>query len=103
MSEIDWTDIKHEFSLLLNLFAKNLDEPSLNEIEHFIKHDEYEMAFELLFLELFNKENLPHFDHKKVKNIALLLKVDQETVYDTDFWITFSKFINQIESQNNNE
>lgn len=103
MNEIDWSVTKEELSFLVNLLAGKIDKPSLIEIEHFIDHNEYEIAFELLFLEIFNKENLPVFDYKKAKNIALLLKLDQETVYDTDFWTNFSKFINHIENQNRND
>lgn len=59
---------------------------------HYINHDEYEMAFEGLFLEIIKHKNIPSLNIKKCQEIAVFLKLNQETVYDMEFWSKFENF-----------
>jgi hypothetical protein len=97
MNEIDWEYIKESLKAILSLVDSKLEKSLIDHIEHYIKHDEYEMAFEVLFTEIIKFENLSLIDYKKVKEIGKLLKLDKETVFDPNFWGNFISFIKKIE------
>lgn len=97
MNEIDWKYIKEKLKVFLSLVNSKLEKSLIDHIEHYIKHDEYEMAFELLFTEIIKFENLSLIDYKKAEEIGKLLKLDEETVFDPNFWGKFISFINKID------
>jgi len=70
-----------------------LDEDTVDAVRHYVIHDEYEMAFEGLFIEIMNLIKVPGIDFQKSREIALLLKLDKETVFDHNFWGKFDKYI----------
>ena len=97
MKEIDWKYIKESLEIILSLVDSKLEKHLIAHIEHYIKYDEFEMAFEVLFTEIIKLENISLIDYKKVEEIGKLLKLDKETVFDPDFWGSFISFINKIE------
>lgn len=70
-----------------------LDAKSIKFVEHYIKHAEYEMAFEGLFIEIMKIEDVPKIDLIKSRKVAKLLKLDEESVFDDGFWNKFEQYI----------
>ena len=64
-------------------------------IKHYLDHDEYETAFEYLYLEIMEREQHGTkctIGKDKAMEIALLLELDKEEWLGDDFWIKFSKW-----------
>ena len=80
--------------LKIELYTKNLlgevqhcfDLDTINGIEHYIDNSEIEMAFEGLMIEIMNLNNVPKINILEIKEIAIQLKLDKESVFDSDFW-----------------
>jgi hypothetical protein len=93
----DTNDIYVKANLLLRLvlaeYKNKLDSESISTIKHYLDHDEYEMAFEGLFLDLM-KENTC-IDKKiliECISIGKELNIDQSSVFDSEFWTKFINF-----------
>jgi hypothetical protein len=77
----------------LGILQPVVAEDAFREVKHYLDCDEYEMAFEGLFIELMQLKELPPIDLVKSRQIALLLGLDKESVFKSDFWISFERFI----------
>lgn len=88
-----WTEIKEYIEELLNESKDDFDNETINFIRHYLKHNELEMAFEALFIEIINLKKYVFLNTKKAKEIALILKLDKEPIYDFDFWKKFEGFL----------
>lgn len=89
------TDIRVEKflrDLVLKLSSK-LDREAVQAVNHYIDHDEYEMAFEGLFIEIMKFKEVLDINKKETGEIAYLLKLNEESVFESDFWSRFQKFI----------
>jgi hypothetical protein len=85
--------ISNIFSKYENLFeSKNKD-----AILHYLNYEEYEMAFELLFLELINNKINPKINIFECEKIAVQLKLNEHTIFDDNFWIKFKTYLNDCE------
>lgn len=93
LSTQELNEINNFIRKTLSLVKCDLDEESYNAVEHYLNHDEYEMAFEGLFIELIQSKSKPIIDFKNSRKIALALGLDKESVFDGDFWIKFEKFL----------
>jgi hypothetical protein len=93
-------NIKEFIQLVLKLVESKLDNESIDYVNHYINHDEYEMAFEGLFLEIMKFEKIPEIDFLKSKEIGELLKLDEESVFDFDFWNKFKYYLETTSSTN---
>lgn len=92
-SNENWNSIKAYLQLELDKQRENLEQDAIESIHHYINHDEFEMAFEGLFLEMFKMKRNALFDEKKAEEIALLLKLNRQTVFDDNFWYKFTRYI----------
>ena len=82
MATTDETIAVRDFiQAMLEEVSTILDTETRDAVSHYIDHDEYEMAFEGLFIEIMKVEVLPSLDYKKCREIAVLLRLDQE--YDS--------------------
>lgn len=88
-----WKYIKEFIQSILKTVNSKLDKESIDSVNHYVDHDEYEMAFEGLFLEIMKLEEIPKIDMLKSKEVAELLKLNEESVFDFDFWNRFNDFI----------
>lgn len=86
--------------LLREAFVCNrryLNDESVRAVTHYLNHDEYEMAFEGLFLDLM-EVNI--FENPEILEqcyiLGKLLGLDKESVFDVDFWKKFSEFVDYI-------
>lgn len=70
-----------------------LDEDSAKTIQHYLDHDEYEMAFELLILVLADlRKYPPNFVFEPWIELAKNLNLNTESVYAPDFWERFMRW-----------
>lgn len=97
MEEDEWTNVKHFIQRTLKEVESRIGQQSIDSINHYVDHDEYEMAFEILFLIIMELKDFPKIDLLKSKQMAEFLKLNEETVYDTDFWNSFISYIQKHE------
>lgn len=91
--DINWEIIDGEIRKLLGDLEMQLRKEDSEEVFHYLNYDEYEIAFELLFLCMMELPNIPNFDYCRFKEIGLTLKLNEETKYDPDFWKNFVRFV----------
>ena len=84
---MDEYKIKNEIEHLFNNYKKLFDDETNESINHYLNHDEYEMAFEGLFIEIM-KTNV-WISKKSILfyiDIGIQLSLDKESVFEQDFW-----------------
>ncbi len=59
MENVDWNYILSFIKTTLKIVESKLNSKSIEMIEHYLNHDEYEMAFEILFIEIMKLEEVP--------------------------------------------
>jgi hypothetical protein len=70
----------------------------LEGVMHYLEHGEYEMSFEGLVIELMKLEVYPDgFNFSEWKELGLQFRLNEESVFDNDFW---NKFLEWGESYN---
>lgn len=83
--------------VILSLMDDNksrLDPESFSAIQHYVEHDEYEMAFEGLFIELMGlKFFASNTDLSNYIELARNLGLDHDSVFDENFWPKFISFV----------
>ncbi len=63
---------------------------AVKEIEHYIAHSEYEMAFEGLLIELTKFEKYPlDFNFLQWRALGEHFKLDKESVFNASIWMKF--------------
>jgi hypothetical protein len=93
MQEDNWKYIKEFIQMTLESIQLKLDKESIDFVSHYINHDEYEMAFEGLFIEIMKLAKAPKIDFIESKKVGELLKLDEESVFDFEFWEKFEEYI----------
>lgn len=81
--------------IILKTVHSKLDKEAIDFVQHYIEHDEYEMAFEGLFIEIMKLEEIPKIDLFKSKEIGKSLKMNEESVFDFDFWNKFDNYVKE--------
>ncbi|MDO9617104.1 MAG: hypothetical protein Q7J43_05410 [Pseudomonas sp.] len=61
------------------------------DISHYLSHDEYEIAFEYLLLELMDHDLVGPLSKDEVISIAVFLGLDKDYHYDENFWEKLNK------------
>lgn len=88
-----WTDVVAQIRRLLEAYAGLLSPEARQGVEHFLSHDEYEMAFEGLTIELMTlKEEISPDDRRCCVSLARRLGLVQDSVFDPNFWTKLSRF-----------
>jgi len=93
MEEAQYTYIENYIRSVLLLVQSELASDTANTIHDYLTHDEFEMAFEGLFIEVMQLPYLPKIDFSESRKVGELLELDQETVFDVDFWNKFRNYI----------
>ncbi len=79
---------------LLNENVAHLDTQSQEFVRHNLDHDEYEMAFEGLFLGLITHGSIASSDPLDVYlQLGKSLNLDKESVLDGQFWPKLLRFV----------
>ena len=72
---------------LLNLIEDKISPELLRGIRHYLNQAEIEMAFELLCLEVIDKNiNLNQDTRNELLNLAKNFGLDNHSVYEANFW-----------------
>ena len=73
-----------------------LPEDAVNQIEHYISHNEPEIAFEGLFIDLIKTGAFPeNIDKASCIELGKQLKLNKESVLKDEFWEEFIVFLKQ--------
>jgi hypothetical protein len=74
--------------------ASILPSDSIDAVRYYIEHDEYEIAFEGLMLDLYKRGSLPKgFDTQEATTIAVALHLNEDSVLDSEFWDKFQRLM----------
>ena len=90
----NWDEYESLIRRVLNNYANLLKSDSVDFVQHYIDHNELEMAFEGFFLELIGADI--EFDENDKKNYLKLgrdLGLDKTCVFDDEFWEKFLRYI----------
>jgi hypothetical protein len=79
----------------LQTVRAEFNDESINGVEHYVVHAEYEMAFEILFIEIMKLHKYPLIDFQRSWEAGLSLKLNKESVFDPFFWDKFKSYITQ--------
>lgn len=70
-----------------------IDHDAANQVQHYLDHDEYEMAFEGLVWELIMKNvTPPSFDFVVWETLANDMGLMENSIFDDDFWNKFQEW-----------
>lgn len=92
MQKESWTEIEEFILGTLNLVRHGLDQESIDTVTHYVDHDEYEIAFEILFTEIVRKNPTQAVDYNTALQIGQQLNLPNESIYDPSFWANFETF-----------
>lgn len=93
MTDEFWLNVKILITELLNAAAPKLDLETINGVKHYLDHDEYEMAFEGLFIDLIELSIVPDVDLTIYLELGKKLKLNEEAIFDANFWGKFQEYI----------
>ena len=72
-----------------------LSTEALKEVNHFFEHDEFEMAFEGLAIELMGACTYPeNFRFSEWKDLGIEYRLNEHSVFDGSFWRKFNQWGN---------
>ena len=83
--------------MVLRLIESELDQEAIDAVKHYVEHDEYEMAFEGLFLEIIKLNEVPNLNFAESKKVAIMLRLHESSVFDADFWTKFNQLRDNAE------
>ena len=92
-----WLAVEKLLQGLLDRFSNELDNESVNAVQHYLDHSEYEMAFEGLFIELMKLGVL--LDKTSLRTYVELgesLGLKEDSVFDSDFWTKFTGYYSNV-------
>lgn len=91
-----WLTLEKILQDLLNQFTNKLDIESIESVQHYLDHSEYEMAFEGLFIELMKLNiNFTEVELKKYIALGEELGLSEDSVFDSEFWVKFLQYSDQ--------
>lgn len=94
--QIDFFSIKESLMLLLNSYSERLGIETYDAVKHYIDYDEYEMAYEGLFIDLMEINFNPReIDFEKYLEMGILLNLNKESYFSSNFWLYFNNYISK--------
>ena len=94
--EKDWEQLVTEIQSEIDANVSCIPVERINDIQHYLAHDEYSMAFEYLFLELIERTGAKlTLGPEKANEMALLFNLNDENecMIDGAFWGKFQTFL----------
>ncbi len=85
-AEIDWIEIVARISKILEETENLLSAEAIGFVQDYLFHDEYEIAFEGLCLELIEQDLLTTSNIGECLELAQELRLNEESVLKDDFW-----------------
>ena len=92
MATPNWIQIAADIRRLIDVYTEHVSPDARQAVEHYLSHDEYEMAFEGLGIELMNISQITLDDRRLCTRLARQLGLDVESVFDGDFWQKVLRF-----------
>lgn len=91
-------EIVSRIESVIDLLNDRLETETMVEVMHYFNHSEYEISFEGLMIDAMSIPiiSLP-IGFEELKDIAINLKLDKETVLDSDFWMKFLEWGNKTD------
>ncbi|KJS13671.1 MAG: hypothetical protein VR67_03515 [Peptococcaceae bacterium BRH_c8a] len=84
---------EEKLALYIKSAEKLIPRDGLESVKHYYKHDEFEMAFEGLILELLKTGKYPNnYDYIQWKELAIHYGLNKESVFDGQLWSKFVKW-----------
>lgn len=81
-------------NFILNQCRSVLCEDAINEVTHYVEHNEIEIGFEGLFIELMQVGSIPEcVDREACIELGVYLNLNVYSVLDDEFWRKFIAFI----------
>lgn len=94
----NWNDLIFDIQSEVDANKKIIPNERIKDIEHYLNHGEYSMAFEYLYLEIMERSEANFIlGPKKVNEIALFFELNKknECMIDEDFWDKLQNFLNR--------
>jgi len=94
--ECDWNELILSIQNEIDANKKIIPSEGIDDIQHYLDHGEYSMAFEYLYMEIAERENAVFtLGVDKAKELALFFELDNvdECMVDGEFWSKFQAFI----------
>jgi len=89
---------KQEVEEMVTLAMTVLPSNELSEVQHFLDHDEYEMAFEGLIIQLSRHgAALPNRQSREIRDLAERLGLRAESVFAGNFWDIMNLWLRQVD------
>jgi hypothetical protein len=92
MAKYDWHSINNFIRKSLEENQDSLDQETIDFVNHYLQYDEYEMAFEGLFIELMDLGQSSNVDLEKSWEIGQELELHKYSIFDETFWVKFEIF-----------
>ncbi len=94
----DWFEVKEFIEGILNSNRNLLTDETFDEVKGYLDNDEYEMAFEYLFLKLMEIDAEPNIhDKERIIDIARNLHPDEKWIFDEHFIEKLFAFVETFE------
>jgi hypothetical protein len=88
-----WNNILSQANNIMSLCKPYLSDETITAVQHYLDHDEYEMAIEGLFIDIMQLPIAPEsLDSKTCIELAKSVELDKESVFRDDFWAKFLEF-----------
>ncbi|WP_394560152.1 hypothetical protein [Aquipseudomonas alcaligenes] len=87
-----WIDIESKLNALFQAHKNCLSEESIEAVQHYLDHSEYEIALEGLIIDLM--EQGVHYEGAW-RQLGIALGLNKETVLLPDFWDKLTKYQNK--------
>ncbi len=91
-----WEAIISDIESEINANRKVIPESRMSDIQHYLAHDEYGMAFEYLYLEIMEREDSRfELGSDRAVELAIFFKLDNEDecMIDPEFWVKLQEYI----------
>jgi hypothetical protein len=94
----DWNALVADIQSEIDANMDHIPTDRIKDIQHYLDHDEYSMAFEYLYLEIMERTGAKcTLWDAKITDIALFFNLNDENecMVDGDFWTKLQLFLTQ--------
>ncbi|WP_052559462.1 hypothetical protein [Enhygromyxa salina] len=88
-TEPKWEQVRNEAAAILAEHADKLGVKTIDSVNHYLDHEEYEMAVEGLCLDLLSLDDA-EVDWPRCVSLASVVGLDKVSVFDSEFWSKLS-------------
>jgi len=94
MNSSEYKILEVKFNSLYLAHKNELADDARKEIEHFINHDEIEIALEAFCIEIIVNNLVLNIDEKEILlNLAEIANLNKESILDSAIWTKLQKYL----------